>query len=87
MPVGIEDIAPLVQLGFAAVMAMLIWRGYERITGTLLKALQDNTEAVTSLKSVISENTRSTERIGTKLEQLDGRVGNLEHEVERGNRR
>jgi hypothetical protein len=87
MPVGIEDIAPLVQLGFAAVMAMLIWRGYERITGTLLKALQDNTEAVTSLKSVISENTRSTERISTKLEQLDGHVGNLEHEVERGNRR
>jgi hypothetical protein len=87
MPVGFEDIAPLVQLGFAAVMAMLIWRGYERITGTLLKALQDNTEAVTSLKSVISENTRSTERISTKLEQLDGHVGNLEHEVERGNRR
>lgn len=84
---GFEDIAPLVQLGFAAVMAMLIWRGYERITGALLKALQDNTEAVTSLKSVISENTRSTERISTKLEQLDGRVGNLEHEVERGNRR
>lgn len=85
--VGLDDLAPLLQLGFAAVMALLIWRGYERITGTLLKALQDNTEAVTSLKSVIAENTRSTERIGAKLEQLDNRVGNLEHEVERSHHR
>ena len=84
---GLEDIAPLVQLGFAAVMALLIWRGYERITGTLLKALQDNTEAVTGLKDAIAENTRSTEMLATKLERLDHRVGNLEHEVERGNRR
>ena len=84
---GFEDIAPLVQLGFAAVMAMLIWRGYERITGTLLKALQDNTEAVTGLKGVIAENTRSTEMLASKLERLDYRVGNLEHEVEKGNRR
>jgi len=85
--VGIEDIAPLVQLGFAAVMAILIWRGYERITGTLLKALQDNTEAVTGLKGVIAENTRSTEMLASKLERLDYRVGNLEHEVEKGNHR
>lgn len=84
---GFEEIAPLVQLGFAAVMAVLIWRGYERITGTLLKALQDNTEAVTSLKGVISENTRSTARLVEKVEQLDTRVVHLEHEVERGNRR
>ncbi len=82
-----DEIAPLVQLGFAAVMSLLIWRGYERITGTLLKALQDNTEAVTGLKGVIAENTRSTELLATKLEQLDHRVGSLEHEVERGNRR
>lgn len=84
---GFEEIAPLVQLGFAAVMAVLIWRGYERITRTLLKALQDNTEAVTGLKDVIAENTRSTELLAAKLERLDNRVGNLEHEVERGNRR
>lgn len=84
---GFDDVAPYIQLGFAAVMSILIWRGYERITGTLLKALQDNTEAVTGLKGVISENTRSTEMLATKLERLDHRVGNLEHEVERGNRR
>lgn len=84
---GFEDIAPLVQLGFAAIMAVLIWRGYERITGTLLKALQDNTEAVTGLRGVIAENTRSTEMLATKLDRLDHRVDNLEHEVERGNRR
>lgn len=84
---GFDDVAPYIQLGFAAVMSILIWRGYERITGTLLKALQDNTEAVTGLKDVISENTRSTEMLATKLERLDHRVGNLEHEVERGNRR
>ena len=84
---GLDDVPGLLQLGFAAVMAVLIWRGYERITGTLLKALQDNTEAVTGLKGVIAENTRSTEMLASKLERLDCRVGNLEHEVEKGNRR
>lgn len=77
---GLEDIAPLVQLGFAAVMALLIWRGYERITGTLLKVVQDNTTAMKGLEAVISEHTRTTERIAAKVEQLDNRVGHLEHE-------
>ncbi len=77
---AVSDIAPFLQLGFAAVMAILIWRGYERITGTLLKVVQDNTTAMKGLEAVISEHTRTAERIAAKVEQLDNRVGHLEHE-------
>lgn len=82
---GLDDVPGLLQLGFAAVMAVLIWRGYERIVGTMVKVVQDNTNAMRGLEAVISEHTRTTERIAAKVEQIDSRVGHLEHE--KGGRR
>lgn len=78
---AVSDIAPFLQLGFAAVMAVLIWRGYERIVGTTVKVVQDNTAALSRLEGVIAEHTHVTERLRTTVEQLDRRVSNLEHDA------
>ena len=77
---GLDDVPGLLQLGFAAVMAVLIWRGYERIVGTMVKVVQDNTAAMGELKGVITEHTHVTERMRTAVEALDRRVSQLEHE-------
>lgn len=78
---GLDDIPSLLQLGFAAVMAVLIWRGYERIVGTTVKVVQDNTQALAKLEGVIAEHTHVTERLRTTVEQLDRRVSSLEHDA------
>lgn len=70
----------LLQLGFAAVMAVLIWRGYERIVGSTIKVVQDNTAALSRLEGVIAEHTHVTERMRTAVEALDRRVSQLESE-------
>lgn len=75
-----DSIAPILQLGFAALMAYLIWRGYQEMTGTLVKVIKDNTEAMTGLKTVIDGHTRATERIGAVVDQLGHRVDRLEHD-------
>lgn len=81
---SLDALTPLIQLGFAAVMAFLIWRGYETMTGTMITVIRDNTIAMTELKAVIGEHARSTERLGVVIDQLDKRVGRLEVEVEIG---
>ena len=78
---GVDDVPGLLQLGFAAVMAVLIWRGYERIVGSTIKVVQDNTQALARLEGVITEHTHVTERLRTTVEQLDRRVSNLEHDA------
>lgn len=80
-----DSITPIIQLGFAALMAYLIWRGYQEMTGTLVKVIKDNTEAMTGLKTVIDGHTRATERIGAVVEQLGRRVDRLEHEHDHDN--
>ena len=70
----------LLQLGFAAAMAVLIWRGYERMVGSAIKVVQDNTQALTRLEGVITEHTHVTERMRTAVEALDRRVSQLEHD-------
>lgn len=76
---GLDDLPSLLQLGFAAVMAVLIWRGYERIVGSTIKVVQDNTQALARLEGVITEHTHVTERMRTAVEALDRRVSQLEH--------
>jgi len=78
--VGVDDVPGLLQLGFAAAMAVLIWRGYERMVGSAIKVVQDNTQALTRLEGVITEHTHVTERMRTAVEALDRRVSQLEHE-------
>lgn len=77
---GVDDVPGLLQLGFAAAMAVLIWRGYERMVGSAIKVVQDNTQALTRLEGVITEHTHVTERMRTAVEALDRRVSQLEHE-------
>ena len=77
---GVDDVPGLLQLGFAAAMAVLIWRGYERMVGPAIKVVQDNTQALTRLEGVITEHTHVTERMRTAVEALDRRVSQLEHE-------
>lgn len=77
---GVDDVPGLLQLGFAAVMAVLIWRGYERIVGSTIKVVQDNTAALSRLEGVIAEHTHVTERMRTAVEALDRRVSQLESE-------
>lgn len=84
---GLEDVPALLQLGFAAAMAVLIWRGYVELTKTMasmnertLSVVQDNTQALTKLEGVITEHTHVTERMRTAVEGLDRRVSQLEHE-------
>jgi len=78
--VGVDDVPGLLQPGFAAAMAVLIWRGYERMVGSAIKVVQDNTQALTRLEGVITEHTHVTERMRTAVEALDRRVSQLEHE-------
>lgn len=78
-----DSLPSLLQLGFAAVMAVLIWRGYERIVGTMVKVVQDNTAALSNLEGVITELTHVTERMRTVVEALDRRVSSLEQDGER----
>lgn len=80
---SLENIAPIMQLGFAAAMCVLIWRGYERITGTLVDVVKDNTAALAELKSVITEHTHVTERMQSAVEALNRRVGTLEDREKR----
>jgi hypothetical protein len=83
--VSLDDLTPLLQLGFAASMCVLIWRGYVELTKTMsgmhaqtLSVVQDNTRALTKLEAVITEHTHVTERMRTAVESLDRRVGTLE---------
>jgi uncharacterized coiled-coil protein SlyX len=79
------DIADILQIGFAALMALLIWRGYERIVSTMVQVVQDNTAALSELKMVITEHTHITERMRVTVETLDKRVSRLE-QAEAGSR-
>lgn len=83
----LDDVPGLLQLGFAGLMAVLIWRGYLELTKTMaalndrtLSVVQDNTQALTELRGVITEHTHVTERMRMAVEGLDRRVSQLEHQ-------
>lgn len=75
---------PLLNVGFGALMAMLIWRAYERVTAQMSAVVSDNTAAMTSLKETISQQTQMLVRLGDAVEVIRHRVEVLEHQHDRG---
>lgn len=79
-----DNLSPLLNVGFGALMAVLIWRAYERVTHQIGNVISDNTAAMTSLKETISQQTRMLERLGETVESIRHRVEALEHQHDRG---
>lgn len=78
------DPSHLLNVGFGALMAVLIWRAYEKVTHQIGAVITDNTAAMTSLKETIGQQTRMLERLGENVENIRHRVEVLEHEHDRG---
>lgn len=72
----------MLNLGFGAVMAILIWRAYERITRDMHDVVADNTAAMTSLRVTIEQQTHMLERLSDTVDILRHRVEILERRSE-----
>lgn len=78
------DPSALLNVGFGALMAYLIWRAYERVTQQISTVVSDNTAAMTSLKETISQQTQMLVRLTDAVEVIRHRVEVLEHQHDRG---
>lgn len=68
------DVAQLSQLGFAALMAILLWGAYRGLVSRLLEILNQNSLTLERITQAVEANTRATERLSIICADLDQRL-------------
>ena len=76
--VPMNELASIVQLGFAAAMAILIWRAYEQGQAKILSVIEKNSEAMQKVSLVVEQLTRTAESLVNGIGELDKRMMRLE---------
>lgn len=72
------DIIGLLQFGFSATMAVLVWSAYKELVPRMLDVIQQNSAAYQALAEAVKANTHATERMSGMVTDLERRMISLE---------
>lgn len=73
-----SELSPILQFGFAATMAYLIWRAYAGGQDKMLQVVEKNSEALQKVAGVVDNSTRVNETLVRKIGDLEIRLVTLE---------
>lgn len=81
-----DNWADLAQLGFAAVMALMLLATIRELIPKLLEIIRQNAEAMQKMASAIESNTEGLARVAQVISAIEVRLARLEEQHSRNGR-